>query len=213
MIPIVFLPGAVGRASFWTPVADRLRHLASPTLVGWPGFGEEPPDPRIGSLDDLLGWLRERLPPEPFHLVAQSMGGVLALRLALEDSKRVASLVLTATSGGVDLAGRGVADWRADFRAEHPLVPDWFERDRTDLTSRFCEVRVPTLILHGDADPLCPPALVALLERRIPGSRAIRVAGGTHSLARERPGEVAALIEAYLTSLAGSFGRATTPRP
>jgi pimeloyl-ACP methyl ester carboxylesterase len=71
------------------------------------------------------------------HLVAQSMGGVLAARLAIEQPQRVATLVLCATSGGVDVKAMGGADWRAGFRAELPHVPDWFERHRTDLTARL----------------------------------------------------------------------------
>jgi len=209
MVPIVFLPGAGGRASFWAPVAERLRHLAPQVLVGWPGFGDEPLVPGFGSLDDLFRWLRGRLPSGPVHVVAQSMGGVVALRLALEEPGRVASLVLAATSGGVNAAALGGTDWRAEYRAELPNVPDWFERDVTDLTDRLHLISAPTLILYGDADPICPQAIAELLERRIGSARVVRVHGGTHTFAQERPGEVALAIEAHLTSLAAGGPRAT----
>src|SRR4051812_17964028 len=93
----LFLPGAGGRRAFWSPVASRLttRRIVS---LAWPGFGDEPADPTIRSLDDLFSWLVARLPSGPLDVVAHSMGGVLAMRLAIE--QRVRRLVLVATSGG-----------------------------------------------------------------------------------------------------------------
>ena len=77
-VPIVYLPGAGGRSSFWRPVADRLWRHGAPIVLGYPGFGDVPPDPSLGSLDDLYRAIRSIL-PQRFHLVAQSMGNVLAL--------------------------------------------------------------------------------------------------------------------------------------
>ena len=59
MTPLVFLPGAGGRAAFWRPVADRLADLGPVHLFDYPGFGGVPADPSINSLDDLFGWLVE----------------------------------------------------------------------------------------------------------------------------------------------------------
>ena len=200
MTPLVFLPGAGGRAAFWRPVAGRLADLGPAHLLAWPGFGDEPSDPRIGSLGDLFEWLLPRLPPGPSHVVAQSMGGVLAVRLALELPDRVARLVLTATSGGVDVRRLGAADWRPGYLAELPGVPRWFADDRTDLTGRLPALRSPTLILCGDADPVSPVSVGRFLEQRVPGARLEIVPGGTHGFAEERPDEVAALIRTHLAA-------------
>ena len=198
MTPLVFLPGAAGSASFWRPVADRLADLGPPRLIGFPGFGGLPPDPCIESLDDLFGWLVERLPPGASHVVAQSMGGVLAVRLALEHPERVARLVLVATSGGVDVQRLGAAEWRPAYRASLPGVPPWFVDDRTDLTVRLAGIRAPTLLVWSDADPISPPAVARFLAEQIPGARIATVAGGTHAFASERPDEVAAIIRTHL---------------
>ena len=179
MVPIVFLPGANGRTAFWRPVAERLADLGPATLVGYPGFGDAPRDPSVRSVDDLYRWLLPRLPPGPFALVAQSMGGVLGSRLAIELPERVTHLVLTATSGGVDVARLGGSDWRAGFRAARPEVPDWFELDRTDLTDRLGSIRAPTLLLWSDVDPsarspsptCCWRASPARAGRSSPGAR------------------------------------------
>lgn len=203
MSSIVFLPGAAGRSTFWAPVAGRLADLGPARSFDWPGFGGAPPDPGIGSLDALFDWMLPRLPPGPSHVIAQSMGGVLAARLAIEHPERVDRLVLAATSGGVDLRRAGAADWRPEYRASLPDVPAWFVEDRTDLTARLGEIRAPTLLLWSDADPVSPLSVARLLEQRIRGARVEILPGGSHAFAAERPDEVAALIRAHLAGAAG----------
>jgi pimeloyl-ACP methyl ester carboxylesterase len=198
MRSLVFLPGAGGSASFWRPVAERLADLGALHLLGWPGFGDVPADSSIHSLEDLFAWLVSRLPAGASDVIAQSMGGVLAARLAVEHPDRVARLVLAATSGGVDVARLGGSDWRPAYRAELPDVPGWFVEDRTDLTDRLSGIRADTLLLSGGADPVSPPAVARFLLERIPRARAITVAGGGHAFANERPDEIAALIRTHL---------------
>ena len=176
--PLVFLPGAAGLASFWQPVADRLGHLGPAHCLGYPGFGGLPRDPGIGSLDALFGWVVARLPPGASHVIAQSMGGVIAVRLALERPERVARLVLVATSGGVDVARLGASEWRHEYRAARPDAPPWFVDDRTDLTARLPELRASTLLVWSDSDPISPPSVARFLAARIPGARVATVAGG-----------------------------------
>ncbi len=197
--PIVFLPGASGRASFWEPVAARLADVGPARHFAWPGFGGVPADPSIRSLDDLYSWVLARLPAGASHVVAQSMGGVLAVRLAIEHPERVARLVLVATSGGVDVSLLGGEDWRPAYRASLPDVPDWFVLDRTDLTGRLGAIRAPTLLVWSDADPVSPLAVADLLAARIPHARRVVVPGATHSFGEERPYEVAAAIRAHIT--------------
>jgi pimeloyl-ACP methyl ester carboxylesterase len=200
VIPVVFLPGAGGRAGFWRPVAGRLADLGPATLVAYPSFGDEPADPSVASLEDLYRWLVARLPPGRFHVVAQSMGGILGARLAIELPERVERLALCATSGGVDVAALGGADWRADYLATLPGVPRWFATDRTDLTGRLGAIRAPALLVWSDADPVSPLAVSDLLLRLVPGARRVVIPGGTHTFAAERPDEVAAVLRGFLAA-------------
>lgn len=197
---LVFLPGAAGRSTFWAPVAGRLADLGPASAFDWPGFGGAPADPAIGSLDGLYAWMMQRLPSGRSHVVAQSMGGVLAARLSIEHPERVERLVLAATSGGVDLRRTGAADCRPEYRASLPEVPAWFVEDRTDLTARLGEIRAPTLLLWSDADPISPLSVARLLQGRIRGARLQIVPGGSHAFAAERPDEVAGLIRAHLAA-------------
>ena len=198
MPPLVFLPGAGGSASFWRPVADRLTDLGQVHVFGFPGFGAVPADRSVKSLDDLFGWVLERLPPGASYVIAQSMGGILAARLAFERPERVARLVLVATSGGVDVAKLGATDWRGEYRTSLPNVPPWFVDDRTEFTDRLAKIRAPTLLLWSDADPISPLAVANFLAARIPGARVAIVSGGAHSFASDRPDEVASIIRSHL---------------
>jgi pimeloyl-ACP methyl ester carboxylesterase len=203
MTPLVFLPGAGGRASFWRPVADRLADLGPVHLFDYAGFGG-PAAPGIQSLDDLFGWVVHRLPSGVSHIIAQSMGGVLAVRLALEHPERVARLVLVATSGGVDVARLGGSDWRPGYRAALPEVPLWFANDRTDFTNRLPEIRAQTLLLWSDSDEVSPLPVAQFLASHIPAAGVVTVAGGAHAFANERPDEVAAIIRSYLACSTGA---------
>jgi len=195
---LVFLPGAGGSASFWRPVADKLADLGAVHVFGWPGFGDVPADSSIRSLDDLFHWLLKRLPAGARHVIAQSMGGVLAVRLALDHPDRVASLVLAATSGGVEVARLGAHDWRPEYVASLPGLPNSFLEDQTDFTERLPEIRAPTLLLWSDADELSPLSIARFLAERIPRARLAIVRGGTHAFAQERADEVASLIRSHL---------------
>jgi pimeloyl-ACP methyl ester carboxylesterase len=206
---LVFLPGAGGRAAFWKPVADLLSDLGPAHLLAYPGFGDVPADPALRSLDDLYRWVLARLPSGRCHLVAQSMGGVLAARLAIEVPGRVDRIVLCATSGGTDVGRLGAAEWRDEFRAARPDVPPWFEDDRTDLTERLGSIRAPTLLLWSDVDPVSPLAVGRFLKARIPGARLETIAAGSHGFASERPEEVAPRIRGHLAG-ASSARRGTS---
>jgi pimeloyl-ACP methyl ester carboxylesterase len=200
VLPIVYLPGGGGRSSFWRPVADRLWRRGAPIVFGYPGFGDVPADPTLRSLSDLYAALLDVLPPR-FHLVAQSMGNVLALRMALEHPDRVASLVLCAVSGGVDVRSLGGAEWRESLRAEQAHAPTWFIEDATDFTERLATLRIPALVLSGDADPLSPVRVGEFLRDRLPSATLHAVASGTHSMAHDDPDRIAEMIDRFLATL------------
>ncbi len=166
-------------------------------VFGYPGFGDAPADETLASLPDLYHALLAVLPSR-FHVVAQSMGNVLALRMAIEHPQRVASLVLCAVSGGVDIAGLGGAAWRETLRAAQPSAPTWFIDDASDFTDSLGSVRVPARVLSGDRDPLSPVRVGEFLCARMPHAELRVIAGGTHGMAEDEPDRVAPLIADFL---------------
>ncbi len=166
-------------------------------VFGYPGFGDAPVDATLRSLADLYGALLAVLPAR-FHVVAQSMGNVLALRMAIEHPERVASLVLCAVSGGVDVASLGGEAWRATLRAAQPVAPTWFIDDESDFTDALGFLRIPAVVLSGDRDPLSPVRVGEFLCARMPHAELRVIAGGSHGMAEEEPDRIAPLIADFL---------------
>lgn len=194
---IIFLPGASGNTQFWRPVCELLRIGAQRLHVGWPGFGDMPPIPSVASMDDLVARVAAEI-DRPTALVAQSMGGIVAMRVALENPDLITHLVLTVTSGGVDMSDLGAHDWREEFAANYPELPRWFLDDRTDLTHRLLELHMPVLLIWGDCDPISPVGVGQRLMQLLPSAEIHVLPGGGHDLGFTHPVEVAGLIDKHL---------------
>jgi pimeloyl-ACP methyl ester carboxylesterase len=195
----LFLPGASGNTAFWHPVANLLSPQNRVVHMGWPGFGPTPATPNVKGIDDLVSLVLDEI-DQPTAIIGQSMGGVIAVMAALERPGLVTHLVLTATSGGIDMAALGAHDWRPDFMRENPSLPSWFSDFKVDLTGRLRAIRTPTLLLWGDADPISPVAVGEKLAELLPNARLHVVSGGTHDLGHAKATEIAPLIDAHLAN-------------
>ncbi len=198
MRKVLFLPGAGGSPEFWQPVAHRLPDEWDKVLFGWPGLGSQPHDPKINGIDDLVRLVEAKI-DGPVDLVAQSMGGVIAARIALNRPTAVHRLVLAVTSAGVNMARFGASDWRADYRRQFPEAAGWIVRDRPAAELPVELIDTPTLLIWGDADPISPAAVGRHLERRMPNAKLHVVPGGDHCLASDKAALVAPLIAEHLT--------------
>jgi pimeloyl-ACP methyl ester carboxylesterase len=201
---VLFLPGASGAGEFWKPVAERLPTDWESVLLDWPGLGEVPPDPRVRAFADLAELVLASI-DSPVDLVAQSMGGVVALQVALARTEQVRRLVLVATSGGVDLSPFNIEDWRPEYRAEYPNAAAFITDEATpDLSTALPTIRAPTLLLWAQSDSISPPEVGRYLESRLTRAQArlVILERGDHMFARDYAEEVAPLIQAHLTDAA-----------
>jgi pimeloyl-ACP methyl ester carboxylesterase len=155
-------------------------------------------------MDDLVASVVAEI-DQPTALIAQSMGGVLALRAALERPDLVTHLVLTVTSGGIDMADLGARDWRPEFIVANPSVPRWFTGYRASLSPDLQSIHAPTLLLWGDADPISPVAVGERLAFLLPHAGLRVITGGAHDLANAFASTIAPLIDAHLANATG-FG-------
>lgn len=145
-------------------------------LAGYRGYGGNPGRPsETGLIADAHAWLDHLLsrgvPPGRIVLYGESLGSGVATALAAE--REVGAMVLEAPFTSV----------RAIAEEQYWYVPvRWLLRDPFDSLARIPSVRVPVLILHGDADTLIP--LVhgeRLFEAAKEPKRLVVVDGATHT--------------------------------
>jgi pimeloyl-ACP methyl ester carboxylesterase len=195
---VVFFPGASGAGEFWAPVADRMPDDLQTRLLSWPGAGSQPHDPSVVGYDDLVVRAAAAV-DEGSDVVAQSMGGVVAVGLALTHPRKIRRLVLVATSGGLEIDAFGAEDWRKEYASEFPDAAPWVTEQHVDYGQELGRISVPTCLIWGDADPISPVAVGRAVAAALPRSTLHVVAGGTHMMGRERPDEIASLIVGHLS--------------
>jgi poly(3-hydroxyoctanoate) depolymerase len=194
---LLFLPGASGNTAFWQPLANHLKTNAEKVILGYPGFGQEPAVPDVNNLDDLVRMVVSHI-DQPTALIAQSMGGVIAIRAALEKPDVVTHLVLSVTSGGIDTRELGARDWRVEFLKSNPSLPEWFVSFKSDFTRELGRIAQPALLLWGDADPISPVAVGQRVAELLPNARLHVISGGNHDLAHEHALRLAPVVDAHL---------------
>jgi 2-succinyl-6-hydroxy-2,4-cyclohexadiene-1-carboxylate synthase len=128
---VVLLHGFAGTGRAWDPVAQRLdreRYTAlAPDLRGHGGARDVRPVSFAACVDDVLA-----AAPARFVLCGYSMGGRIALHVALAAPERVERLVLVATTAGIDdetaRAARRDADERLAAFADGASIEQFADR-------------------------------------------------------------------------------------
>lgn len=168
--PMVLLHGFTGSWRVWELVLEDLeRHhdVLAPTL---PGHAGGPPIGDRVTTDEILDGVERMLDDAGFqtaHLVGNSLGGYIALRLAQRG--RAESVVALAPAGGWVVGdpalGQTLAwfvEWQEAFRAIAPYVDavvttaEGRRRATSALTTRFAHIP-PALVAHViNATAFCP---------------------------------------------------------
>ena len=193
----IYLPGAGGSPEFWRPVAALLDDGVPQRMLAWPGLENEPPAPNVGGVGDLTMLVEEEL-CEPVDLIAQSMGGLIAVLAALRHRDKVRRLVLTAASVGLHSRALGGSDWPPDYRLNYPNAALWVADPVKDISDELRTITAPVLLIWGDFDPISPVAVGKHLEILLPNARLHVVRGGNHDVAQTHAREVADLIRQNL---------------
>jgi 3-oxoadipate enol-lactonase len=149
-------------------------------------------------------------------VIGVSMGGRIAMALALQHPEVVRSLVLASTSARVlsetRTSGRfrffKLVKWlrsggRFLGRNSQPYYAFIRQLDASgsyDCSGRLGEIRVPTLILHGKRDRLAPYGLAEEMRSGIRGSKMVAFEGG-HLFFLWESDKFADIVKEFLGSL------------
>ena len=150
-----------------------------------------------------------------------SMGGAIALWLALHQPERVRALVLAGTGAKLRvhpdilqaakegrpvgsaavLGGQTSSSARPPTAAPEVVYGDWVACDTFNVMDRLGEIHVPTLVLVGANDMMTPPKYAGFLAQGIKGASLVTIEGAGHSPMLDKPAEVAAVIQRFIDSL------------
>jgi pimeloyl-ACP methyl ester carboxylesterase len=207
--PILLLHGLGGTWGYWRRTLELLAGSARPIALDLPGFGGSDAPPGgfdLDSASDRLAAALRALEGSPAVVCGHSMGGPLAVRLAVRHPDAVSRLVLVGPSG---LAPSPAWQHRV-FRAL-PLyrllqrAPFTWERWLVSLTPVRRAGLAPLVDSPANLDP-------AVVERLLEGIRSARElpAGATASLATGFEQE-ARLVQAPIAAIWGDRDRIVPP--
>jgi pimeloyl-ACP methyl ester carboxylesterase len=177
---------------------------------------------------------------EPVVLVGHSMGGLIAQEAYFRHPNLVRALVLTFTSaafaGGSKFGQQFIAERVGPLDAGESMAqlaarlmplphareimakipPDTYRKavhllTTFDRRADLPKIAVPTLLIAGSEDETAPPAIMASMQRRIPGSELVILEGCGHLGPMEQPAEFNAALERFLSKMASRWATAKTP--
>ncbi|TAM74246.1 alpha/beta fold hydrolase [bacterium] len=223
---IVFIHGAGHTGELWSDVQTHFPGAIAPSLPGHPD-GEAQ-----ASVESYAQWLIERHLSDAGDgravLVGNSMGGAIAMTVALHATERVAALVLIGSGAKLRVHPDIFAQLERDFTAaartlaQLQLAPDAPEAriarivaamertgpaatiadlracDAFDLRERLGDIGAPTLVISGTEDRMTPPKYAQFLRERIPAATLESLEGAGHVPQLEQPERVARTLAAFL---------------
>jgi len=130
--PLLLLHGFTGSADTWRPLLPALARRCTTVAVDLPGHGrtDAPPDPgryRTEAVADDLCRMLDRLSIGRAAVLGYSMGGRLALSLAMLAPERVGALVLESASPGLATEGERLARAEQDEALARRIEQDGIE--------------------------------------------------------------------------------------
>jgi 3-oxoadipate enol-lactonase len=188
--PLVLIVGLGTDISEWDGIIGWLAKTYRIVAFDNRGAGrtDKPDTPySIEMMADDTARLMQTLGIQQTHILGISMGGRIALALALQHPKSVKKLVLVSTSA------RSIKNWRRYFfgmlssapifRSKYPQPHYAFTRQRQasfvyNCADQLHELHIPTVIMHGKKDKIVPFKLAEEMHTGIKGSKMLAFAGG-----------------------------------
>lgn len=212
----------MGRAVY-TGVAETLSEHGRVLALDLPGFGDSPEPGTAATLEQTAETVARFITAEasgPVVLVGHSMGTQIVAEVALRHPDLVSALVLIAPTVNRHerTALRQAARMVQDLTGEQPKVlllglwqyaktnPLWFANKLRFMLAhhleRICpEIRIPTLVLRGETDRVCPRDWVSEVAAAIPDSTMAEIPGRGHEAMIRSAEPVASMILGFAAEL------------
>ena len=226
---IVFVHGSGLNTRMWDKQRDSLRSSMEVVIVDLPGHGKSPGDgcDSVEEYRDEVYGIIKRLDVGRCYLAGHSLGGAVALSLALSYRDVVAGLVLIGTGAKLKVLPQILEGIKKDKghtlnsivtlafskKASPALKKEAFDEmmrcraeviykdfnacDRFNIMDSIASLMVPALIVCGTDDSLTPPKYSLYLNEAIPGSRLVLIEDAGHMVMREKPEEVNRAVEEF----------------
>ncbi|MHB8109264.1 MAG: alpha/beta fold hydrolase [Syntrophorhabdaceae bacterium] len=237
-IPIVFIHGAGGSMLSWVFQRTYFEKTHRVVLVDLPGHGksEEFSVNSIGAYaDSMRAALRETNIDGAF-LTGHSMGGAIALDLALRYPDLVKGLILIGTGARLKVypeilngiisdkekTSRMIVDTafsetipeslKARVLTEYlkndsmTVFNDFTACDGFNVMDRLTGIMAPTLVVCGQEDRFTPVKYSYYLSEKIPGAELKIIDGAGHMVMIEKPDQTNRAIETFMDSLQDEAG-------
>jgi 3-oxoadipate enol-lactonase len=210
--------------------AHQLQAFPDALAPALPGHGTPGEASSIPQFADAIADILDRDDLRDVILAGSSMGGAIALELALRHHQRVTGIVLLGSSGKLRVSPAIFEAIDRDFTEAARLLAGYFfaeptkERldaavaimlgvgqaqtrrdfeacDAFDALERLHEIRTPLLVLSGEKDIMVPPKFGLAAADRIPGARARILAGAGHLFFVERPEDTNEALRTFVSSI------------
>ena len=230
---VLFIHGAGGSHLSWRFQIEHLKDKFRIIAVDLPGHGMSggEGEETISGHAKCVTALMDALELEDVVLGGHSMGGAIALKIALENPDRLGGLLLVGTGARLRVMPMIFSMIKDDFNAavegmassffgsaapenivneEKRLLaknsPDVMIRDFTacdsfDVISELATISLPTLILCGNQDSLTPVKYSEFLHDKIKGSEVVFFDDCGHMPMIERSAEFNEAVASFLTRL------------
>lgn len=200
--PLLFIHGSGETAQSWSlPPAQFAPHQAF--AIDLPGHGLRPDTlPQVVSIFDYAQAARQIAHAE-LHLsqpiiVGHSLGGAIALTMALEYGAELGGLILVGTGARLRVHPAILENARTTTNSNQ-FYRDMLACDAFDCRARLSEISLPTLIIVGDQDQMTPVKYSTYLRDQISNSRLRVIEQAGHFVMRDQPTAVSQAIQEWLT--------------
>ena len=227
MSTLVFLHGAGLTPRVFAQQLQAFPNSLAPAL---PGHGIPGQPASIGEFANAVADVLRRKGISDAVLIGSSMGGAIALELALRADPSVAAVVLLGSSGklrvsntifeAIDRDFLSAAHMLAGYFFAHPTQErlseavaqmvsvgqaqtrrDFQACDAFNVLDDLGRIRVPLLVLGGENDLMVPPKFALAVADRVPGAQARILPDAGHLLFIERPEDTNDALRTFVSSI------------